>query len=234
MLTIILTYSDESACIKQWVEVINNVCLRDNDIKIIIVDDASNEAPAIAFMDTLAVPDNLSLYRMRYMVGYNMYGCRNLAMEKTETEWNLLCSMTSIIQPDDIIKIKNMIVNSEVDPNAVYDFVECPLEKNIWLITKDNFWEAKGYDSEWVGCRGGQVTTIERLLSFCTQDTLPYHLIRIAPIANDQSDDRIDRIYSLDVYDNENAKKLVRKAIQERLASDHPMPKQNVEWSKQL
>lgn len=236
MLTIILTYSDETACLRHWIDVIMRVCATTDDINFIIVDDASVAAPAVAFMNMIDLPDSLSLYRTDYMVGYNMYGCRNLAMEETKTKWNLLFNITSTMQPEDIIKINELIKSNMVNDGVVYELANSPIEKNILLVTKEDFWKAGGYDHEWIGSRGGQITTIERLLSLCTKDTLPFNITRILqPLsAADNVDNRIQKIHTLSHYDKQRSTDTIRKAIEARLTSNTPSPIQMTGWHKQL
>lgn len=234
MLTIIFSYREEHNCLQQWVPIINEICARTNDVFFIIVDDASVSSPAIGHLSEIEDDQNISLYRTHYVIGYNMYGCRNLAMQETKTEWNLLCNASTTLSCDDILSINDFIKNNKLKQDSVYEFANSPLEKNVFLITKDKFWEARGYDYEWVGFRGGQTTTITRIKNICEKETLPYNIVRHTSYTVGELDDRINPLFSVNNYESEDTQRMIRTVIEQRLSSDNPMPKINFEWSKQL
>lgn len=235
MLTIIFSYREEHNCLQQWVRIINEVCSRTKDVSFIIVDDASISSPAIGHLSDIDSTDNVSLFRVQHIIGYNMYGCRNLAMKETKTAWNLLCNVSTTLSCEDILSIKNLIETNKLKDNKVYEFGNLSIENNVFLITKSNFWEAGGYDHEWVGIRGGQCTTIARIEKICEKDVLPFLIVHNKSYSNDGVvDDRINPLFSVENYNPENTKKLIHATIEQRLTSSEPMPKLNFKWSKQL
>lgn len=237
MLTVIFSYREEHNCIQQWIPIIDEVCSQTSDIFFIIVDDASVSSPAIGHLGQIDNVDNVSLFRTHNIIGYNMYGCRNLAMQETKTTWNLLCNVSSVLSSKDIISIRDLIADNKLIENKVYEFENCPIDKNVFLITRNNFWEAKGYDYEWVGVRGGQHTTIARIEKICEKDVLPFQIMFYKSYVGgtrDIDDERIHPIFSSSNYNSENTEKMIYATIEQRLTSNDPLPKLHFKWSKQL
>lgn len=122
-------------------------------LKLIIVDDGSQEYPAADFLNKDEIPD-CSLYRVTVDLGFNSHGCRNLAMQQSDKHWNLLL--------DSDIDLKNinleLLVNYYVGDNDVID-----LWVNSLYINKKVFFSCKGYDEEFVNVHVGDKLFIQYL-----------------------------------------------------------------------
>lgn len=144
MFNIIHTYYNEEKFLRQQLDKYKQC--EDHFNKIIIVDDASKiEASNIIHEYDFKI----DLYRVLYDIGFNSHGCRNLAMDKTDMEWNLLIDIDMSIDIETIKKISKCISNNDLDPNTIYTFkLDNKDAINTLLIHKDTFWDATGYDEE--------------------------------------------------------------------------------------
>lgn len=144
MFNIIHTYYNEEKFLRQQLDKYKQC--KDYFNKIIIVDDASKiEASNIINNYDLKI----DLYKVLYDLGFNSHGCRNLAMDKTDTDWNLLIDIDMSIDVGTVQKISKCISNGSLDPDTVYTFeIDKDEAINTLLIHKDAFWDATGYDEE--------------------------------------------------------------------------------------
>lgn len=138
------------------------LCLDTEGYKFTVVDDGSQIVP-LPFEE---VPNNWSHYVVTKDVGWNCNGARNLLMQETETKWNVNIDLDRVMCPQSMKYLRNM----DLDPDKMYHFSNLPNEVlphnpdvvenykwllkkqndyscayNTYIITKDNFWKAKGY-----------------------------------------------------------------------------------------
>lgn len=137
--------------------------------ELIIVDDGST-IPAEQFIQDR---NKIRLYRVPIDYGFNSHGCRNLIMKETNTDWNVLFDVDRLfIDPKfavDTIKNKklkeNILYLIEMFSNYnVIDTIHASV--NDFLIHKDHFWSAGGYDEEIIGIRIGDRQYRKQLLHF--------------------------------------------------------------------
>lgn len=162
MFTFITTYYDNSFYLEKFIERHRTA----RDYKIIIVDDCSQKYPAYDILKDANVT-NINLFRVLDRVGFNSHGCRNLAMQQTTTEWNLLCDI-------DYDAIGVSIINEaipDLDPTqpCFLPVVTFETKKkdcqsiNDFLVTKNTYWKAGGYDTEFTGMHFGDRIFISRM-----------------------------------------------------------------------
>lgn len=178
MLTIILTYFEDKQPLEMWLDTAREVESLADDIRFIVIDDASHEMPAYAYM-VGDIPNNISLYHVKEDCGYNMYACRNFAMTQTTTQWNAMINIGMLATAKDLVSIRDMIADGTLNDTIIYGFGDCIIDKNNYIITKENFWDAGGYDLEWTGRPGGQYTLIQRLKLACDVVYLDKSLKRV-------------------------------------------------------
>jgi hypothetical protein len=135
-------------------------------ISLIVVDDGSPTAPAQEIMTgsrAFLPPDHgglagARLYRMGVDIAWNMDACRNLAAAEAETDWLLLTDMDHLI-PE---KTWRKALTADLKPGAVYKFARVsepdltPYKQhpNTWLLTRQIFDKAGGYDERFAGWYG--------------------------------------------------------------------------------
>lgn len=160
MFNIIHTYYNEESFLRKHLEKYKKCNNYFN--KIIIVDDASRKkaAPIVAEYNI-----SIDLYRVLYDIGFNSHGCRNLAMDKTDSDWNLLIDIDWDIDIETISDIHKAIEENKLNSNTVYTFTDQQGREaiNTLLIHKDTYWNATGYDEELTNMHTGDDLFYESL-----------------------------------------------------------------------
>lgn len=162
-LTYITTYYDdktrsEAALLDRLLKQIKEY--NSSNLKLIIVDDASPGIPAKDVVKDYINP-NISLYRISKDIGFNSHGARNLAMNQTTTEWNLLVDIDYKFVGFDLLFEQLGDLEKKVPHHfpVVHDYNNSNTKTrpsiNDFLITKTLFWKVGGYDSELFGFHAG-------------------------------------------------------------------------------
>ena len=151
--------------------------------ELIIVDDGSKESLSI---DKVIKPsDKIKLFRLPVDLGFNSHGCRNLAMTKVTNNWVVMIDIDrQFIDPSyayDIFRYKD-----NLRKDTRYRFVmhteglrdKMHYSVNDFLIHKDHFFTAGGYDEELVGIRAGDREYFKQLVSAGGRE-VPLHDIDI-------------------------------------------------------
>jgi glycosyltransferase involved in cell wall biosynthesis len=135
--------------------------------ELIVVDDGSNKFPITEFCKPA---NNLRLFRVTKDLGFNSHGCRNLIMKQATNDWVILLDLDRIfLNPKESI---NIIKNTKLINNILYRFVvhnsmyDTHISVNDFLIHKNHFFSAGGYDEELIGIRTGDREYFEQLLHF--------------------------------------------------------------------
>lgn len=162
MFTYITTYCDEPELLERFLIYHN----QPRDYKVIVVDDCSEKVSAISIFKRMGVKD-ISLFRITSLRGFNSHGARNLAMQHTTTKWNALVDID--YEPKEPIKIEQVIDKMSVEHPYFFNVssflneYEDRYSVNDFFITKDLFWKAGGYDTEFIGMHYGDRIFIERV-----------------------------------------------------------------------
>lgn len=156
MFTVITTYYEEPELLVKFINTHANA-----DYSVIVVDDGSTNMPAINIFNSMQY-GSIQLFRVVEDLGFNSHGCRNLAMQQSKTEWNVLVDI------DYEIKSIDKIFFDQLDKNTLYAFPVTGnnvsrLSINDFVVTKDLFWKAGGYDTEFIGMHHGDRLLIERM-----------------------------------------------------------------------
>lgn len=189
--------------------------------EIIIVDDGS-DLPA---EDYIKDRDKIKLYRVPVDYGFNSHGCRNLIMKETSNDWNVLFDVDrAFIDPKTAIQtIKNRKLKEQTiylfEMFSNYNFPKTIHPSvNDFLIHRNHFWSAGGYDEELIGMRTGDRQYREQLLNF-GQEKLLYGIQA-----------KFTRKPSLSlninsVNDKEIDNRILRTLIKKRIANPEPNKK---------
>lgn len=140
--------------------------------EMIIVDDGS----PIAITEYLKPSKKLRLFRVPNDIGFNSHGCRNLIMKQTSNPWTILMDIDrEFIYPEESYDI---IKSTKLNPKTLYRFVahssmdESHKSVNDYLIHKEHFFSAGGYDEEIAGERWGDREYFEQLAHFGNEKIL--------------------------------------------------------------
>lgn len=140
--------------------------------EIIVVDDGSKPEKTIT---NFVSPNNvLKLFRVKKDYGFNSHGCRNLIMSKAKNDWVILIDIDrSFIYPE---QAYNTMFNTNLKKNVRYRFIthvrtghKPHMSVNDFLINKELFFKAGGYDEELIGIRTGDRQFFKQLLHFGTE-----------------------------------------------------------------
>lgn len=153
MITFVYAYYDNkkmlSKHIEEWLQY-------PDDCKIIIVDDASPNFPAINYLKNFDLP-NLELYRVKKNIPWNQNGARNLAMKHCKTDWALMTDMDHLVMCDDAsiaMSMRKMSGFYYVPRRVWPDGKEHKKHPNTFLLETEKFWECGGYDEDFCGYYG--------------------------------------------------------------------------------
>jgi hypothetical protein len=125
-------------------------------IELVVVDDGSPDNPARP--PSVKVGVSVCIYRILVDVRWNQDAARNLAVHKAVTEWLLLTDIDHLI-PEATLR---RCVYGKLDPRCAYNFsrVNDPAldtyhpHPNSWLMTKQLYDMAGGYDERFAGVYG--------------------------------------------------------------------------------
>lgn len=130
----------------------------DFPFKVILVDDGSGKDPAINHIKESEFP--LELYRINTDIPWNQNGARNLGMTRAEG-WCVLTDMDHLLSKDQFEKLYTLKLSSDVHyvpgrrraDGAVYK-----RHPNSYVLHKDLYWKAGGYDEAFSGYYGTDST----------------------------------------------------------------------------
>lgn len=126
--------------------------------KIILVDDGSQKDPAINHIEECQFP--LELYRIKKDIPWNQNGARNLGMTHAEG-WCLITDMDHLLSKNQFEKLYKL----KLSPDTHYvpgrhkaDGTRYKKHPNSYIIHRDLYWLAGGYDETFSGYYGTDST----------------------------------------------------------------------------
>ena len=142
---------------------------------VIIIDDASPKYPARDVLKGCDLPDfEIRIYRVKQNIPWNFPGVRNLAFTVAADGWIFATDVDHVVPAESMIKLFAM----NPDPECYYmprrfraaDTEGRKLEKrkchsDSYIMTRDMYWEAGGYDEDFSGHYGGSSFIFRRCLN---------------------------------------------------------------------
>lgn len=157
--TLCLAYYDNPGMLRRQLDHLDDLKVWvQEQLELIVVDDGSPTSPAEPVFRECTNPVKARLFRMAVDVPWNMDACRNLAVSQSETSWVLLTDIDHLVPEKTWIKI----LTAGLNPGQAYKFgrvSEPDLQPykphpNTWLMTRELFDRAGGYDERLAGWYG--------------------------------------------------------------------------------
>lgn len=153
--------------------------IRDH-LEYIVVDDGSTTKPASEVWRKIGM--RTKLYRMLVDIRWNQDACRNLAAANARNPWLLLTDMDHM-PPEATMRA---VLDMQRDPTNAYRFsrvtapemTEYKPHPNSWLLTREKYDAAGGYDERFAGIYGTDGMFVKRLRDVAEIVPLPYPLVR--------------------------------------------------------
>ena len=168
-LTLGTTYYNNPQLLKNFVK--RNLPFVD---ELIVVDDGSK----YPITDFLQPEGKIRLFRVKKDYGFNSHGCRNLIMKQSTNDWVVLIDIDREFTEPAIAY--TFIRSAPLNNKTLYKFtaftsssgVDAHRSVNDFLIHRDYFFSAGGYDEEIIGIRTGDRQYFEQLKHFGKEKTL--------------------------------------------------------------
>lgn len=186
-------YLNRSMLELQYAEWLNWSPLAKAQIEIVIVDDGSPDPAALVPMPIepgRRLPD-ISIYRVAEDRPWHQHAARNLGAHVAKGPWLLLTDIDHMLTADQADALLKRI--GRLDPQTAYflhrieaDTGEPTLGKddqpkphpNSFVMTRDLYWQAGGYDEDFCGIYGTDGLFKERLFRIATRGHLKHVALR--------------------------------------------------------
>lgn len=155
-LTIAYTYYNEPELLKEQIKLWEDY---PPGVEIMVIDDGSEEYPAYDILKDVyfTYGVNFQLWKVARDLGFNSHGCRNLAAKYAPTDQICFLDIDMRLNPGDVGHLRRIAMN----PKTIYRFNMYAVFKKQWypypghincfIVNKDTFWEAGGYDESYTG-----------------------------------------------------------------------------------
>lgn len=156
-ITLCYTYYNQPKMLRyqlnQWSSFGNDI---KEQLKFIIVDDGSKVSPLEAQSGFSGL--DLKAYQIHQDIGWNNGGAKNLAVYHAKTDWVLVSDIDHVLDEKNI----QSLLQLHRDDTHYYIFNRFYVSRNklvkpavnIFLVNKEKFWNAKGYDEDFSGFYG--------------------------------------------------------------------------------
>ena len=131
----------------------------------LIVDDGSPDFPALDNLSTDladALGDRLAVYRVQVDIPWNQHGARNLGAQQATSPWLFMCDMDNVVPPETARQMLALPLDDATGKTTYYKFptrISATKTKgppfNIFMCTREAYWETGGYDEDYSGTYGG-------------------------------------------------------------------------------
>lgn len=207
----------------------------------IIVDDGSCDERDIRNFVSKNRFKNLRIFKVKKDYGFNSHGCRNLIMKQATNDWVVLMDIDrEFVEPGFAFnELKRMrlykncrycfvagVYNKDSLPSDNKNLLLSSLHQSVndFLIHKDHFFSAGGYDEELIGIRNGDRQYFEQLLHFGTEKLI--HGINLSLIRG-STISIVEKKLQLDISiksknDKDGFRTNLKKLIERRIKKPEP------------
>ena len=164
-LTIGYTYYEDPDLLQEQIELWK---LYPSLVEIIVVDDGSSVFPAENFLKDLKILPTLKLFKVNENLGFNSHGCRNLIATVASSDYILFLDLDCHLNPNDVGYLRTVSYNK----NSLYKLASFSKKTgsfneeghvNVFIVNKEKYWEAGGYDESFTGYHYGDREFMNRL-----------------------------------------------------------------------
>ena len=140
--------------------------------EIILVDDGSSRTRAEEVLEGWELPEwgaTLQLWRCTRDLGFNSHGCRNLIAKYAQTDVIAFFDIDQIMYPGDVARLKkfNFYPDQIMHHYLYFKDKQVVIDRlghmNCFMIHKDLFWKAGGYDESFTGHHWGDREFLDRI-----------------------------------------------------------------------
>lgn len=191
MLSIVLPYYDNARMLSvQYANWRTWPCKYRNALKVIVVDDGSPNSPAANVPRPYGLPQ-IEIYRVLEDRPWWQNGARNIGAHEAPEGWLLLTDMDHVLEAEAAAMLFKRL--PKLDPGTAYmlDRVEADTglptlgrdgnpkpHPNSFVVTRDMFWRAGGYDERTAGNYGTDRIWRDRLYAFANRGHLDIAMTR--------------------------------------------------------
>lgn len=215
-LTFILPYYNQPLMLAYQLAVLNEY---PPALHVILVDDGSAipAAPLVREHASLALLEHLRVYRILVDKPWNREEARNLGAQEAGTPWIVQCDLDHVLPAE----YATALLAYAPDPTRYYTFPRwrrgaadetrrkdllaptCTYGQILphmdsYLVTKEAYWQAGGYDEVFSGVLGGGSEFLRRLTAVVPWDVLPEAVARLEVITKSIVADASDTACSRD------------------------------------
>lgn len=163
-----------------------------NRLEVIIVDDGSPESPAANVPRPPGLPA-LRIYRVTEDRPWWQNGARNIGAHEARDGWMLLTDMDHMLEPGPAAELFRLLDKGRLDPGTAYMLgrIEADTRRptlgadgrpkphpNSFIMTRETFWRAGGYDERTAGHYGTDRIFRDRLYAHARRGHLAVALTR--------------------------------------------------------
>jgi len=176
-ITIVFAYYDNPSMLEfQWKQIAGYSPAVRRQIEVVVVDDASPQAPAVAVPRPKSLPDH-RVYRIAKDIPWNQDAARNIGAHEASAPWLLLTDIDHVV-PEETLR---GLLDMEKDPKVLYTlgrtkfFTEDVREPhpNSYVMTRDLYWAIGGHDEDYAGIYGKDYLFRKRALKKSRDVHLP-------------------------------------------------------------
>jgi hypothetical protein len=231
MLTLVVPYYDNGQMLRaQYANWRTWPSKHRNALKVIIVDDGSPNSPAANVPRPYGLPE-LEIYRVQEDRPWWQNGARNIGAHEAPEGWMLLTDMDHMLEAEAAGMLFKRL--AKLDPQTAYmlDRVEADTglptlgrdgnpkpHPNSFVITREMFWRAGGYDERTAGNYGTDRIWRDRLYSFAKHGHLDIPLTRFwRELVSDASTTNLPRKEGRDPNARKRMMEIIAAAPNDRL-----------------
>lgn len=184
-LTLCIPYYENPSMLARQIETWNDYDLKtQGGFSVAIVDDGSPRNPALPVIQANPCKLKIRLWRIAENIPWNQHGARNLAAKAVGGNgWLLMTDIDHILEPD----AARAVVVAEIDRRYHYTFNRISLPErspykmhcNSFLVTREAYWKAGGYDEDYCGTYGGDGPFLRALRQVAPERRMEVALLRM-------------------------------------------------------